>query len=656
MGITARGAWESVKRHFRMMGKDIQNPNNPSHQFTVVGIGDMGGDVFGNGMLLSPNIKLLAAFNHLHIFIDPTPDVAAALSERERLFNLPRSTWDDYNKALISQGGGVFSRQDKAIAISSAMKQAFTIEADNLTPDELIHALLKSPVDLIWNGGIGTYVKSTQESHADVGDRANDAVRIDGHELQAKVIGEGGNLGMTQRGRIEFAQAGGRLYTDAIDNSAGVNCSDHEVNIKILLDGIVAQGDMTVKQRNELLASMTDDVAKLVLRQNYLQPQAIELSAMQATANLSLQQKFMQYLESEERLDRAIEFLPSDEEIARRQKAGQGLTNPELSVLLAYGKMWVYDHLLESDVPDDGYFIQEMRKYFPTVLSERYFEQMQQNPLHREIISTYLTNSLVNRLGIEDIYRMVDELGVSISSVVKSYSVMRDVFDISQYWQLFEALDNQIDSQHQLTLELYLRQDLTQSMYWLIQQFGEDFDVTAVSTQLSDGMASLTRQTFDNQPRTSYFRDYLDKLTAQYSDISLLQSHSATLPVSPQVLDAVWFAKKNSQDVEQVTKVYFKAYELLHIDWLLMQVESLPQTSYWERRAAHALREDIMTTFRRYVSQFLAQPDPLSAIEAFASQRGDTLAELVQAKEGDLPITFAILSVLVNQLKEGITD
>lgn len=656
MGITARGAWESVKRHFRMMGKDIQNPNNPTNQFTVVGIGDMGGDVFGNGMLLSPNIKLLAAFNHLHIFIDPTPDVAAALSERERLFNLPRSTWDDYNKALISQGGGVFSRQDKAIAISSAMKQAFTIEADSLTPDELIHALLKSPVDLIWNGGIGTYVKSTQESHADVGDRANDAVRIDGHELQAKVIGEGGNLGMTQRGRIEFAQAGGRLYTDAIDNSAGVNCSDHEVNIKILLDGIVAQGDMTVKQRNELLASMTDDVAKLVLRQNYLQPQAIELSAMQATANLGLQQKFMQYLESEERLDRAIEFLPSDEEIARRQKAGQGLTNPELSVLLAYGKMWVYDHLLESDVPDDGYFIQEMRKYFPTVLSERYFEQMQQNPLHREIISTYLTNSLVNRLGIEDIYRMIDELGVSISSVVKSYSVMRDVFDISQYWQLFEALDNQIDSQHQLTLELCLRQDLTQSMYWLIQQFGEDFDVTSVSTQLSDGMASLSSQTFDNQPRTSYFRDYLDKLTAQYSDISLLQSHSATLPVSPQVLDAVWFAKKNSQDVKQVTKVYFKAYELLHIDWLLMQIEALPQTSYWERRAAHALREDIMTTFRRYVSQFLAQPDPLSAIEAFASQRGDTLAELVQAKEGDLPITFAILSVLVSQLKEGITD
>ena len=364
----------------------------------------------------------------------------------------------------------------------------------------------------------------------------------------------------------------------------------------------------------------------------------------------------MQYLESEERLDRAIEFLPSDEEIARRQKAGQGLTNPELSVLLAYGKMWVYDHLLESDVPDDGYFIQEMRKYFPTVLSERYFEQMQQNPLHREIISTYLTNSLVNRLGIEDIYRMVDELGVSISSVVKSYSVMRDVFDISQYWQLFEALDNQINSQQQLTLELCLRQDLTQSMYWLIQQFGEDFDVTAVSTQLSDGMASLTHQTFDNQPRTSYFRDYLDKLTTEYSDISLLQSHSATLPVSPQVLDAVWFAKKNSQDVEQVTKVYFKAYELLHIDWLLMQVEALPQTSYWERRAAHALREDIMTTFRRYVSQFLAQPDPLSAIEAFAAQRGDTLAELVQAKEGGLPITFAILSVLVSQLKEGIID
>lgn len=316
MGITARGGWESVKRHFRMRGMDIQNRDN----FTVVGIGDMSGDVFGNGMLLSTHTQLVAAFNHLHIFIDPNPDTATSYAERARLFNMPRSTWDDYEKSLISQGGGVFSRQDKSITLSAEMKQRFDIAEDSLAPNELISALLKSPVDLIWNGGIGTYVKSVNESHADVGDRANDAVRVNGNELRTAIVGEGGNLGFTQQGRIEYAQTGGRIYTDAIDNSGGVNCSDHEVNIKILLGKVVEQGDMTLKQRNELLESMTDSVAELVLRQNYLQPQAIELSHISAAANLSDHQRFIQMLEGEGRLDRAIEYLPSDEEIAKRQK------------------------------------------------------------------------------------------------------------------------------------------------------------------------------------------------------------------------------------------------------------------------------------------------------------------------------------------------
>lgn len=657
MGITAKGAWESVKRHFRLMGKDIQNPDNTDNQFTVVGIGDMSGDVFGNGMLLSPNIRLLAAFNHLHIFIDPTPDVAAALAERERLFKLPRSTWDDYDKVLISQGGGVFSRQEKAIAINDAMKQAFGITADRLTPDELIHALLKAPVDLIWNGGIGTYVKSQEETHADVGDRANDAVRIDGHELQAQVVGEGGNLGMTQRGRIEYAQTGGRLYTDAIDNSAGVNCSDHEVNIKILLGAIVAQGDMTVKQRNELLASMTDHVASLVLRQNYLQPQAIELSAMQAASNLSLQQKFMQYLESQERLDRAIEFLPSDEEIARRQKVGQGLTNPELSVLLAYGKMWVYDHLLASDVPDDAYFVQELRKYFPTILSQQYFEQMLQHPLHREIISTYLTNSLVNRLGIELVYQLFDETDRSIGTITRAYSVVRDVFGINRHWQLIESLDNQVPAALQLEMETQLCEAFTQSMYWLLNQFGEQITVTELTESLTHGMQQLVG---NNSVLANQLSEHLASLQQRFAQAGLpeaMQTDIANafvmLPFAAQTLDAVWLAKEKSQPAEKVAQVYFAVYELLGVDWLLTQAQALPQQSYWERRAVQAVHNDIMSMLRQYVSLYLNQPQPEVAMQQFSERHVAILQEIAQIREQHPTdaVGLATLSVVLSELK-----
>lgn len=650
MGITARGAWESVKRHFRLMGKDIQNPADPTNQFTVVGIGDMSGDVFGNGMLLSPNIQLVAAFNHLHIFIDPRPDTQASFAERERLFNLPRSTWDDYDKTLISQGGGVFSRQDKAITITPEMKTAFAIAADSLTPDELIHALLLAPVDLLWNGGIGTYVKSQDESHTDVGDRANDAVRINGADVRAKVIGEGGNLGMTQRGRIEYAQNGGRLYTDAIDNSAGVNCSDHEVNIKILLGSIVAQGDMTLKQRNELLASMTEAVGNLVLRQNYLQPQAIELSAKQAVANLGLQQKFMQYLERQDRLDRAIEFLPSDDEIATRQKAGQGLTNPELSVLLAYGKMWVYEHLLASDVPDDAYFVQELGKYFPDTLAERYFSQMTAHPLHREIISTYLTNSLVNRLGLELVYQLVDETGASLGSITRAYSVVRDVFGVSRYWQQLKALDNQVDANIQLEMELKLREAFAQSMYWILGQFGDTFTVTDLANQLTQGVQALSGK---QGLLVSHFADVLAPTIAEYAQLGLpdtAQQAFAMLPFASQVMDAVWLAEQSQQPTDTVARVYFAMYELLGIDWLLAKTQALPQPSYWERRAVQALRGDIMAMLRRYVTQLLATDNPLEAVTTFANQHQATLDEVNDVRHSDEPISLATLSVLASEL------
>ncbi|MDO4441858.1 MAG: NAD-glutamate dehydrogenase [Moraxella sp.] len=480
MGITARGAWESVKRHFRLMDKDIQNRD----ELTVVGIGDMSGDVFGNGMLLSDNIRLQAAFNHLHIFIDPNPDAKASFVERKRLFELPRSAWTDYDANLISEGGGVFNRTDKAIHITPQMKEAFDISEDSLTPNELLNKLLKAPVDLIWNGGIGTYIKATDEEHADVGDRANDAIRVNGSEVRAKVVGEGGNLGCTQKGRIEYAQNGGRIYTDAIDNSAGVNCSDHEVNIKILLGSVVQKDDMTITQRNVLLESMTDEVAKLVLRQNYLQPQAIELSAREAAHRLPEHHSFMQFLENLGRLDRSIEYLPTDETVATLKQQSKGLTNPEFAILLSYGKMWVYDEMLSGDLTDDAYFLDELKKYFPNALTAPYFDEMVNHRLHREIICTYLTNGLVNRLGIEAVYDIYTQTKRSIADITRAYAVVRDALDVQSLWQSLEELDNQVSAQLQLDMELALRESLKVAMITLLNAH-ESLDVAQLVSQLN---------------------------------------------------------------------------------------------------------------------------------------------------------------------------
>ncbi|MBY0377894.1 MAG: NAD-glutamate dehydrogenase, partial [Gammaproteobacteria bacterium] len=371
MGITARGAWESVKRHFREMGCNIQTT-----PFTVIGIGDMAGDVFGNGMLLSQQIQLVGAFNHAHIFLDPNPDAALSFNERKRLFELPRSTWADYNPDLISAGGGVFSRNVKSIKLSPEIKKLLGIDKDMLEPNQLIHAMLKAEVDLLWNGGIGTYIKASTESHAEVGDKANDALRVNGCDLRAKVVGEGGNLGATQRGRIEYALAGGRIVTDFIDNSAGVDCSDHEVNIKILLNQVVANGDMTEKQRNELLASMTDEVGKLVLRNNYTQTQAISLARGQTKYSLDLFIQVMEDLERVGLLDRALEFLPTDKELQERKGADKGLTSPELAVLLAYFKIFLKEELLKSSTPEDPYVSKFVKFEFPATLHERFYDEI----------------------------------------------------------------------------------------------------------------------------------------------------------------------------------------------------------------------------------------------------------------------------------------
>ena len=659
MGITARGGWESVKRHFRMRGMDIQNRDD----FTVVGIGDMSGDVFGNGMLRSTHTKLVAAFNHLHIFIDPNPDTAVSYAERERLFEMPRSTWDDYDKSLISQGGGVFSRQDKSIAISAEMKALFDISEDNLAPNELITALMKSPVDLIWNGGIGTYVKSEDESHADVGDRANDAVRINGNELRTAVVGEGGNLGFTQQGRIEYAQTGGRIYTDAIDNSGGVNCSDHEVNIKILLGKVVEQGDMTLKQRNELLESMTDTVAELVLRQNYLQPQAIELSHIRAAANLSDHQRFIQMLEGEGRLDRAIEYLPSDEEIAKRQKAGTGLTNPELAVVLAYGKMWVYDNLLLSDLPDEPYFINELRKYFPDELATRFFDEMTEHRLHREIISTYLTNSVVNRLGIEALFRLYEETDQSLATIVRGYAISRDVFNVIKAWNKLEALDNQVDAKLLLNLELRLRDALERGVVWFINAFGQDLQVADMISRFRDSVEKLTKSGgFIEQQ----FAEYLQEDATSLMQDDLTESDAtmfAMLPYHVDALDAALLAEQYERPVDEIATLYFEAYHVLQLDWMMENIATLPQQDYWDRRARHALVNELSRSLRLLMDAILSKPDTKQAFSEWRSRHVDQLSavsaemdkldDLYNNEDGQ--VSLSTLSVLMSELSGLVT-
>ena len=436
MAITARGAWESVKRHFREMGIDCQ-----TEPFTCVGIGDMAGDVFGNGLLRSKATRLVAAFNHMHIFIDPDPDPVASFAERERLFNLPRSTWKDYDSKLISEGGGVFERQAKSIKLTPEMKQLIGLDRDAATPAELVQAILRMPVDLLFFGGIGTFVRASSETNAEVGDRANDALRVSARDLRARIIGEGANLGMTQRARIEAALGGVRLNTDAIDNSAGVDCSDHEVNIKILLGDVVSNGDMTVNQRDQLLASMTEEVAQLVLQDNIGQTLALTLSEAEGAGGVEDMTRLMRALEKIWLLDRGIEFLPNDTQLAERQAAERGLTRPEIAVLLAYSKMALYNALLPSEFPDDGVLTPDLETYFPKALQQRFKTEISRHKLKREIVATVVTNALVNRVGPPFVALIGEKTASPWPEIVRAYVVTRDAFALDPLWEQIQALD-----------------------------------------------------------------------------------------------------------------------------------------------------------------------------------------------------------------------
>ena len=595
MGITARGAWEAVKRHFRSLSVNTQTT-----PFTVAGIGDMSGDVFGNGMLLSEHIKLVVAFDHRHIFIDPSPDVAKSFAERQRLFNLPRSSWDDYDKSLISQGGGVFPRNAKSIPLSPEARAIIGITAEKLPPLELLKAILQAPVDLLYNGGIGTYVKASFETHAQVGDKASDAFRVNGSELRCKVVAEGGNLGCTQNGRIEYAQKGGLIYTDAIDNSAGVDCSDHEVNIKILLGGVVEAGDLTLKQRNDLLASMTDEVGHLVLQDNYYQTQALDIATYRPLYVLDGQQRLMQWLEGSNRLNRAIEFLPTDDEIARRRARKVGLTAPENAVVLAYAKMSVFDELVASNLPDDPFFSRALKAYFPQVLTEKFAPAIAAHPLKREIIATYITNTVVNRTGATFVNFIALESGATAADVIRAFTLAREIFDLEPIWDQLDALDYKIDASLQLDLLSKLIATAQRASRWMlrIRAQGTDLPTLIQRYQPAARELRLNLSTWLPQSAQDSWQQATDVLVKAGVDAALAQNLTALEFIFP-ALDLVDLAQSANTGLEQAARAYFGIEANLALTEWRAQINRLPTDTLWQTQARGSARDDVYSIARQ---------------------------------------------------------
>lgn len=604
MGITARGAWESVKRHFRELAVDTQ-----SEDFTVVGIGDMSGDVFGNGMLLSEHIRLVAAFDHRHIFIDPKPDAATSYAERRRIFDLPRSSWADYNTELISAGGGVFPRTAKSIQVNAHIREALGIEdkVAKMTPADLMKAILKAPVDLLWNGGIGTYVKASTETHADVGDKANDPIRVDGADLRVRVVGEGGNLGLTQLGRIEFALHGGKINTDAIDNSAGVDTSDHEVNIKILLNGLVTDGDMTVKQRNKQLAEMTDEVGHLVLRNNYAQNTAIANALAQSKDMLHAQQRYLRHLVRAGLLDRALEFLPTDRQIRERLGAAQGLTGPETAVLLAYTKITVAEELLHTSLPDDPYLRTLLHAYFPTALSEKFPEHIDSHPLHREIITTVLVNDTVNTGGTTYLHRLREETGASLEEIVRAQTVARAIFRSATVWDGVESLDNRVEAAVQTRIRLHSRRLVERGTRWLLNNRPQPLQLAETVEFFGDRVELVWSQLpkLLRGADLEWYQKIYDELAgAGVPDeiATRVAGFSSAFPT----LDIVSVADRMGRDPLDVAEVYYDLADRLHITQLMDRIIELPRADRWQSMARASIREDLYAAHAALTADVLA--------------------------------------------------
>jgi glutamate dehydrogenase len=588
MGITAKGGWVSVMRHFREMGIDTQ-----SQDFTCVGIGDLAGDVFGNGMLLSKHIKMVAAFNHMHIFLDPNPDAAKSFVERERMFNLPRSSWTDYDKSSISKGGGIFERAAKSIAISTEVKQILGIEEDELTPTNLIRAILKTPVDLLWNGGIGTYVKSSTESDQEVGDRANDALRINGNELRCKVVGEGGNLGFTQKGRIEYALSGGCINTDAMDNSAGVDCSDHEVNIKIALTAAMRNKKVTLEERNKVLELMTDEVSHLVLEDNRLQTQAISIAKSQGVSSLGDQAQFLSSLEKSGLLNREIEFLPSKKEIIKRQADKAGLTRPELCVMLAYSKIDIYNRIVTSSLVKDKYFESELFSYFPKLLQEKFSEEISNHQLRNEIVATQITNFVVNRMGISFVSQMCNESGFGVVDVVKSFIIACDSFRLREIWQDVENLDGKIAPHIQTQMFLSANKLIERSVTWLLRNQSKGTLSTTVSSfrKIADELFSVLPQVLAQASSDSFERK-IERYCLNNVDRKLSEKIASLDPVA-SAFDIAEISAASNFDLKTIARIYFAIGTRFSLKWLRSKVSSLAFEDHWQKLSSKTILEDL---------------------------------------------------------------
>jgi glutamate dehydrogenase len=589
MGITARGAWVSVRRHFRDLGIDADGD-----ELTTVGIGDMSGDVFGNGMLRARHLRLVAAFDHRHIFLDPDPDPEASFAERARLFALARSSWADYDSAIISPGGGVFARSAKRVPLTPQVRQVLDVADESLQPDALIRAILTAPVDLLWNGGIGTYVKAAHETNAEVGDKANDIVRVNGGDLRARVVGEGGNLGLTQAGRIEVAMNGGRINTDAIDNSAGVDCSDHEVNIKILLDRVVAAGAMTVLQRNQLLVEMTDEVAEQVLWDNDAQTRALYNASAQAASMVEVHARFLSALERGGHLNRTLEHLPSPEELATRAAVGGGLTMPEFAVLLALAKTSIDQELLASDAPEDPFLSRELEGYFPGPLRERFGAQLHEHPLRREIIATQITNGMVNRGGTTLVFRLFEETGFHAPDIARAHTAAWHMFQMPELWDAIEELDGTVPASTQVELFLVARTLAERANRWLLRNRRHPLDITATVHAFSGGLATLAERIEDLAGAAD--AEALRATTERYVAAGVgrdLARRVAALPAMFAGLDIVEITASTSRRLAEAAEVYFALGEPLLLDWLRDRISALPRDDRWQALARAALREDL---------------------------------------------------------------
>lgn len=653
MGITARGAWVSVQRHFREKGINVQ-----SDPFTVVGIGDMAGDVFGNGMLLSKTLQLCAAFNHLYIFVDPTPDAEKSFTERERLFANPRLNWGDYNAELISEGGGVFSRQAKRIDISPQMQKRFGIRESQLSPNELIHQLLQAPVDLIWNGGIGTYVKGSEESHADVGDKANDSVRINGNQLRCRVFGEGGNLGLTQLGRVEFGRNGGACNTDFIDNAAGVDCSDHEVNIKILIDGILAQGDLTQKQRNQLLAEMTDTVSEMVLSNNYQQTQAISVAHSNMQARFGEYRRLISQLEADGRLNRALEYIPDDETLLERHRTGEGLTRAELSVLISYVKVELKERFARDEIAQEPYLSRLIQEAFPERLCQTYPQAVSDHFLRKEIIATQLANDLVNNVGITFFHRITESAGATPVSLACAYIVSRDVFQLPQFRQEIESLDFSQPAAQQYDLLFGMTRRVRRATRWFLRNRRNalipEKEVAAFQPALKELAGVLPTILTGSELRL--WQERFEG--AREFGLSEQSANMVAMPSSLfSGLGVVEAASVCGESLRDVAEIFFHMSERLSLNWFALQISDVTIDTYWQAMARESFLDDMEVQVRSLTVSLLKRcPAGLSFNEAFDlwcnahSELYNRWMAMILELQASKTTDFAMFSVAMREL------